>query len=121
EVLWGNETQLALASTKNILLINVPIDDEYMNDIKTYLKVEKYVTTTFGNNTLRNFQAVKSEKNSENQELKEALTNRLNDFLKDSTFYFNNNQLVVKGNDFKARVNDALQQMAKLIYHKNDL
>lgn len=119
--LWGDETQLLLQSSKNTLLINLPLDAEFMDHISNYLKVDKYISTTFGSNTIKNFQAVKAEKSSENQELNESLQIQLEDFLKQSTFYFNNNQLMVTGNDFKARLNNALQQMAKLIYNKNDL
>lgn len=119
--LWGDETQLTLQSSKNTLLINLPVDTEFMNHIRTYLRVDKYVSTTFANHTIKNFQSVKSEKSSENQELNESIQIQLEDFLKTSTFYFNNNQLNVTGNDFKARLNSALQQMAKLVYHKNDL
>ena len=119
--LWENSDRLVLASTKNMLLVHLPLDDRFMNDLRKYLRVEKYVTTTFANNTIKNFQTVKAEKSSENQELNEVMRNQLSDFLKNTTFFFNNVQLEVKGSDFKTRLNDALQQMAALVYHKNDL
>ena len=119
--LWEDSGRLVLASTKNLLLIHLPLDEPFMNDLRKYLRVEKYVTTTFANNTIKNFQAVKAEKSSENQELNEAMRNQLNEFLKNATFFFNNTQLEVKGSDFRMRLNDALQQMATLVYHKNDL
>lgn len=119
--LWGNEPQLVLQSTKNQLLINLPVDTEFMNHIKTYLRVEKYITTAITNSAIKNFVAVKAEKTAENQELSDSLRTQLDDFLKQATFFFNNSKLEVSGSDFKTRLNDALQQMAKLVYHKNDL
>lgn len=119
--IWNDETQLVLQSTKNQMLINLPVDQEFMNHINTYLKVEKYITTANASSAIKNFAAVKAEKTTENQELSESIQAQLDDFLKQSTFYFNNNKLVVSGTDFKSRLNDALQQMAKLVYHKNDL
>lgn len=121
DVLWDNEAALILASTKNQMLVNLPIDTEFMGNIQTYLKVEKYITTTTVSNAIKNFASVKSEKTTENQELSEAINTQLNDFLKEVTFYFNNNKLDVSGPDFKTRLNDALQQMGSLVYHKNDL
>ncbi|WP_061100912.1 BREX system P-loop protein BrxC [Enterococcus faecalis] len=119
--LWNNEPQLILTSTKNQMLINLPVDTEFMNHVQTYLKVEKYITTANVSSAIKNFAAVKAEKTAENQELVESINSQLNDFLKQATFYFNNSKLEVSGSDFKVRLNDALQQMAKLVYHKNDL
>lgn len=119
--LWNNETQLVLESTKNKMLVNLPIDKEFMNHLSTYLKVEKYITTSNSASTIKNFATIKSEKTTENQELSRSITTQLDGFLKEATFYFNNNKLEVTGSDFKSRLNDALQQMANLIYHKNDL
>merc|ERR1719295_2298269 len=92
-----------------------------MNHMSTYIKVERYVTTTTTNSAIRNFAAVKAEKTTENQDLNASIQNQLSEFLKEASFYFNNNTLEVSGSDFKARLTDALQQMAKLVYHKNEL
>ncbi|MEG0284806.1 MAG: BREX system P-loop protein BrxC [Vagococcus sp.] len=119
--IWGDETQLILQSTKNQMLIKLPADTEFMNNLITFIKVEKYITTVNATSAIKNFAAVKAEKTSENQELNESISNQLDVFLKQATFYFNNNKLEVVGSDFKARLNDGLQQMAKLVYHKNDL
>lgn len=119
--LWNDETKLIFQSTKNQMLINLPVDQEFMKHISTFLKVEKYITTTNGSSAIRNFPAVKAEKTTENQELSESIQTQLDEFLKQTTFYFNNNKLDISGNDFRTRLNDALQRMAKLVYHKNDL
>lgn len=119
--LWNDETQLILQSTKNQMLINLPVDQEFMNHISTYLKVEKYITTANASSAIKNFASIKAEKTSENQELSESIQIQLDSFLRKATFYFNNNKLEVSGSDFKSRLNNALHQMAKLIYHKNDL
>lgn len=119
--IWGDETQLTLRSTKNTLLINLPADNEFMENLRTYLKVDKYVSTTLSNHTIKNFPAVKAEKSAENQTLNDSLSMQLDNLLRGSTFFFNNNQLNVVGSDFKSRLNDALQQMTKLVYHKNEL
>ena len=109
--IWGDETQLTLRSTKNTLLINLPADNEFMENLRTYLKVDKYVSTTLSNHTIKNFPAVKAEKSAENQTLNDSLSMQLDNLLRGSTFFFNNNQLNVVGSDFKSRLNDALQQM----------
>lgn len=119
--IWNDETQLMLKSTKNQMLINLPVDQEFMRYITTYLKVEKYIVTANASSAIKNFAAVKAEKITENQELGDSIQNQLDNFLKEATFYFNNSKLEVSGSDFKARLNSGLQQMAKLVYHKNDL
>lgn len=119
--LWGEEEQLVLASTRNQMLVNLPVDEEFMEHVRTYLRVEKYITTANASSAIKNFATVKAEKTTENQELSNSINSQLNDFLKQATFYFNNNKLTVSGADFKSRLNDALQQMAKLVYHKNEL
>lgn len=121
ENLWNDEAQLIFQSTINQLLINLPVDNEFMNHIQTYLKVEKYITTTSVASAIKNFATVKAEKMTENQELSDSIRSQLDDFLKQATFFFNNKKLEVMGSDFKARLNDALQQMAKVVYHQNDL
>lgn len=121
EGLWNNHDQLIIQSTKNQLLINLPLDLEFMRHISTYIKVEKYITTATASSAIKNFAQVKAEKANENQELNDTINYQLDDFLKAATFYFNNTQLQVSGNDFRSKLLDALQQMAKLVYHKNDL
>ncbi|MBO0479865.1 BREX system P-loop protein BrxC [Vagococcus fluvialis] len=118
---WNNEAQLMLQSTKNQMLINLPVDEEFMKHLNTYIKVEKYITTANASSAIKNFAAVKAEKTTENQELGISISNQLDDFLKETTFFFNNARLEVSGSDFKTRLNDGLQQMSKLVYHKNDL
>lgn len=119
--LWNDEAQLELQSSKNQMLINLPVDQEFMNHVRTYLKVEKYITTAATNSAIKNFAAVKSEKTTENQELGNSIRNQLDDILKKATFYYNNSKLELSGSDFKSQLTDGLQQMAKLVYFKNDL
>ncbi|MEL1196711.1 hypothetical protein AADX85_16765, partial [Staphylococcus epidermidis] len=75
-------------STKNQMLINLPVDAEFMNHIKTYLRVEKYITTANVSSAIKNFAAVKAEKTTENQDLGDSINQQLVDFLKQATFYF---------------------------------
>lgn len=121
EYLWNDEARLVLESTKNQMLINLPVDEDFMEHLNTYIKVEKYITTANASSAIKNFAAVKAEKTTENQELGISISNQLEDFLKETTFFFNNAKLEVSGSDFKTRLNDGLQQMSKLVYHKNDL
>lgn len=119
--LWNDESQLILKSTKNQMLINLPVDQEFMNYISTYLKVEKYIITANASSAIKNFASVKAEKLAENQALSNTIQTHLEHFLQQATFFFNNNKLEVSGSDFKSRLINGLQQMAKLVYHKNDL
>ena len=62
--IWNNETRLTLESTKNQMLVNLPVDQEFMEHIETYLRVEKYITTANVSSAIKNFNAVKAEKTS---------------------------------------------------------
>src|SRR5699024_2941409 len=84
--LWNDEIQLELHSTKNQMLINLPVDQEFMNHVRTYLRVEKYITTAATNSAIKNFATVKSEKTTENFELGNSISNQLEDFLKQASF-----------------------------------
>lgn len=115
--LAGQEAELALKSSRNLLFVELPSDKEFKDDIAMYARMNLYLTTTYSS-VVKNFDAIRSEKSGELQELSASINDQLNELLKSAKFFYNGAEIQLTGSDFKAKFQSALQKMAEEVYHK---
>ena len=115
--LAGDDALIALRSSRNLLFIELPNDKEFKADLATYVKMNHYLTTTY-TSVVKNFDAIRSEKSGELQELSASINDQLNELLKAAKFFYNGAEIQLPGSDFKGKFQTALQKMADEVYHK---
>lgn len=115
--LAGDEGLIAVRSSRNLLFVVLPSDKEFQMDLTTYVKMNQYLTTTY-TSVVKNFDAIRSEKSSELQELSASLNDQLNELLKAAKFFYNGAEMQLTGSDFKGKFQKVLQKMADEVYHK---
>ncbi|MGM0340741.1 BREX system P-loop protein BrxC [Enterococcus sp. AZ007] len=115
--LAGQDAEIALKSSRNLLFVELPTDKEFKDDLAMYARMNLYLTTTYSS-VVKNFDAIRSEKSGELQELSASLNNQLGELLKSAKFFYNGSEIQLAGSDFKAKFQTALQKMAEEVYHK---
>lgn len=115
--LAGQEPELAIRSSRNLLFVELPSDKEFQDDLAMYARMNLYLTTTYSS-IVKNFDLIRSEKSTELQELSASINNQLGDLLKSAKFFYNGAEIQLAGSDFKAKYQAALQKMAGEVYHK---
>lgn len=115
--LAGQEAELAIRSSRNLLFVELPSDKEFQDDLAMYARMNLYLTTTYSS-IVKNFDLIRSEKSTELQELSASINNQLGDLLKSAKFFYNGAEIQLAGSDFKAKYQAALQKMAGEVYHK---
>ncbi|MDN6580360.1 MAG: BREX system P-loop protein BrxC [Tetragenococcus koreensis] len=115
--LSGQDAELAIKSSRNLLLIELPNDSEFKTDLSTYIQMNRYLTTNYSS-VVKNFERIRSEKSAESQELSSDLDEQLSVLLKNAKFFYNGEEIKISGADFKQKLQNALQKMADEVYHK---
>ncbi|MEI1230758.1 BREX system P-loop protein BrxC [Enterococcus mundtii] len=115
--LAGQEAEIALKSSRNLLFIELPSDKEFKDDLAMYAKMNLYLTTTYSS-VVKNFDIIRSEKSGELQELSASINDQLEELLKSAKFFYNGAEIQLSGSDFKVKFQSALQKMAEEVYHK---
>lgn len=115
--LAGQDAEIALKSSRNLLFVELSSDKEFKDDLAMYARMNLYLTTTYSS-VVKNFDAIRSEKSGELQELSASINNQLGELLKGAKFFYNGAEIQLTGSDFKAKFQTALQKMAEEVYHK---
>ncbi|MDR2832662.1 MAG: BREX system P-loop protein BrxC, partial [Streptococcaceae bacterium] len=115
--LSGQEAEIAVKSSRNHLYIVIPPEKTLMEDLSAYVKLNNYLNTQTST-ILNSNKQVRSEKQEELSDLSIELKKEIDDVLKEVKFFFNGNEIVLSGNDFKMKLQTGLQNMASEVYHK---
>lgn len=115
--LAGQEAEIALKSSRDRLYIELPKEQEFKEDLSMYIKMNAYLTTTYSS-VVKNFEAIRTEKTTELQELSASINRQLEELLKHATFFYNGSKIDFSSSDFKTNFQSALQKMAGEVYHK---
>lgn len=114
----GDDSSLRMASTdgKNVI-VNLPNDAGFINEMSAALKIDKYISYTNANN-IPKIDEIKSLKQRESREHKNRAKLFLQEALKEADFYINGDRMQETAKDFKSRINDALFRVVETVYHK---
>lgn len=98
------------------VLVLLPDDSAFIDEIRRYLKIEKYLRY----NTKDRFAGIKEAKRSEMRERNDNAKLYLTESLKDAVIYVNGDKAQINAKDVSARISEALGRLVKTVYHKLD-
>lgn len=98
------------------VLVLLPNDRAFMDEIRRYLKIEKYLRL----NTTGRFVELKEAKRIEMRERNDNAKLYLTESLKDAVIYVNGDRAQISAKDVSARISEALGRLVKTVYHKLD-
>ena len=98
------------------VLVLLPNDRAFIDEIRRYLKIEKYLRL----NTTDRFAGIKEAKRIEMRERNNNAKLYLTESLKDAVIYVNGDKAQINAKDVSARISEALGRLVKTVYHKLD-
>lgn len=114
----GIESSLRMGSQReNIVYVDLPNDRAFMDEIRTEMKIERYLQVSSTSN-IPKLEEIKALKRIEMREHQDRGRLFLEESLKEAGFYLNGNKLELKSKDFKFNVEESLQSLIKIVYHK---
>lgn len=113
-----DETTLRLMSGQSpSVLVALPDDKAFMDEIRSVLKIEKYLRLNTAN-SITKFEQIKDAKRSEMRERSEHARIFLEQSLRNASIYVNGDKLQIAAKDISARIHDAIGKLVNTIYHK---
>ena len=98
------------------VLVLLPNDRAFIDEIRRYLKIEKYLRL----NTTDRFAEIKEAKRIEMRERNNNAKLYLTESLKDAVIYVNGDKAQINAKDVSMRISEALGRLVKTVYHKLD-
>lgn len=113
-----DETTLRMMSgqEREVLLV-LPDDSSFLNELRSALKIEKYLRLTSVNG-LAKFDQIKDAKRKEMRDRNDNAKLFLQEAMKNAVIYVNGDRAQIGAKDITARINDALGRLVSTVYHK---
>ena len=115
-----DDTTLRLSSGRsNIVLVVLPSDRSFLDEIRSALQIEKFIRcdTT---NSITKFEMIKEAKKIEMRDRAESAKIYLAESLKESRIYVNLDEVKTISKDITTRINEAIGKLVSNVYHKLD-
>lgn len=114
------ESVLRMNSQKeNKVFVDLPNDGAFIDEIKTEMKIEKYLQISSASN-IPKIEEIRALKRVEMKEHQNRGKLYLEEALKEAKFYVNGDKLELKSKDFKYNVQESLEKLIETVYHKLD-
>lgn len=115
-----DETTLRMVSGQGReVLVVLPDDRAFMDEIQRYLKIEKFLRLNTSS-ALSKYESIKEAKRLEMRERNANAKLFLTESLKDAVIYVNGDRAQISAKDVSTRINEALGRLVKTVYHKLD-
>ena len=115
-----DETTLRMVSGQGReVLVVLPDDRAFMDEIQRYLKIEKFLRLNTSS-ALSKYESIKEAKRLEMRERNSNAKLFLTESLKDAVIYVNGDRAQISAKDVSARISEALGRLVKTVYHKLD-
>lgn len=115
-----DETTLRMVSGQGReVLVVLPDDRAFMDEIQRYLKIEKFLRLNTSS-ALSKYESIKEAKRLEMRERNANAKLFLTESLKDAVIYVNGDRAQISAKEVSARINEALGRLVKTVYHKLD-
>lgn len=101
------------------VLVVLPDDRAFMDEIQRYLKIEKFLRLNTSS-ALSKYESIKEAKRLEMRERNSNAKLFLTESLKDAVIYVNGDRAQISAKDVSARIGEALGRLVKTVYHKLD-
>lgn len=99
------------------VLVVLPNDSAFLNELRSALKIEKYLRLTTSNK-LAKFEQIKEAKRIEMRERNGNAKLFLQESMKNAAIYVNGDRAPIGAKEVSARINDALGRLVSTVYHK---
>lgn len=109
-----------LSSQKNCVLVVLPEDRSFLDEISAVLKIEKFMRQDMVQSIVK-YDAIKLEKQNELIERKERAKLFLKGSLEEAEIYVCGNELPDKGKNIPDRIDKAMEKLVSQVYFKLDL
>lgn len=114
----GDEITLRMLSgQRKEVLVVLPNDAAFIDELRSALKIEKYLRLTTSS-TLTKFETIKEAKRVEMRERNGNAKLFLIESMKQADIYVNGDKAPIASKDVTTRINDALGRLVSAVYHK---
>ena len=113
-----DETTLRMVSGQGReVLVVLPDDRAFMDEIQRYLKIEKFLRLNTSS-ALPQYETIKEGKRLEMRERNANARLYLSESLKDADIYVNGDKAQINAKEVSTRINEALGRLVSTVYHK---
>jgi len=114
-----NEQELKLmASRENNLIMKLPMDTTYLEEMEEILKIQTYILRKSGTKATAEIEEIKIRKGREATERKERVRYLLIEALKSADFYANSQKLDIRAKNPAERINEGFKFLIDEVYSK---
>ena len=114
----ADETTMRIMSGQsNCVLVVLPDDRTFLDEIRTVLKIEKFIRYD-ATNSITKFESIKEAKKVEMRERNGAARLFLSESLKNAEIYVNGDRIQSGAKEIIAKINEALGKLVSTVYHK---
>lgn len=114
----ADETTMRIMSGQsNCVLVVLPDDRTFLDEIRTVLKIEKFIRYD-ATNSITKFESIKEAKKVEIRERNGAARLFLSESLKNAEIYVNGDKIQSGAKEITAKINEALGKLVSIVYHK---
>lgn len=110
-------TMRILSGQSNCVLVVLPDDRAFIDEIRSALQIEKFIRYD-STNTVTKFESIKEAKKVEMRERIGAAKLFLSESLKNATIYANGDKIQTSAKEIVPRINEALGKLVSTVYHK---
>lgn len=114
----GDENTMRMLSAQSrCVLVVLPDDRAFLDEIRSALQIEKYIRLDTSN-TITKYEQIKAAKKIELRDRNNAAKLYLEESLKTAAIYVNGDRVQTTAKDVTARINDAMSKLVSSVYHK---
>lgn len=99
------------------VLVVLPNDDEFITELRTYLKIEKFLRLNTSTQ-IPKYETIKEAKRKEMRERSDNAKTYLKENLKEAVIYVNGDVARVGAKEVNSRISEAFGRLVQTVYHK---
>jgi len=110
--------QFLTVMAKNNIIVLLPEDSSFIDEIHYVLKIEKYLRLNSSAATLTKYDEIKAAKKNEANRRKSSANSYLEESLRNASIFVDGQELQVKGKDISSIFNEAFNRLVANMYSK---